>query len=709
MRKKILSESIALITVMSLVAVTPVTAFAQVTEYNGDQTGIGTIKGGGDETNEVIVNGNINDTTSSSCILMDDKGISGGGIEALNGKVTVTKDVNLSKGTADVTSLTGIKTNSASGTANIDIKGNLTVDASTTDDSKNISAYGIVPVANSTVNIGKDLNVTSAGTGAAIGINAYSDNKTYDIDIGGNINSASPKGEAYGLVLRNAISADIDVGGNIEANVGSSSYGIYASTEKNAEGTNKIDVSVKGDIKATGGSGTGIAVNENGAILDIDAEGSISGTYRGIYIGKNSNNLDISADSGISSSNTGIYVNGNYGVIDISTEQDINGTTNGVFVQNNYGDLNISAGKDINDILINGNYKNNLTIAAEGNITGAENAITITSNSGTINIISEDTIMSTSQDGAAIYVNKPNNENASLNITAWKVESTSGVLVASDNSDYADKVQESINYIIKSSTTIDGQQSDNKIVLTGIKEITSGDKIYQTANAGKEITINVETVDGYKYSLSDTQGLLTKTDSGTYTLKIPEGGGVDLQAVLEKIAEDKKDDSGNNNDSTDKDDNNNNNTNNDKDSNNNIDNGSTDNNSGNNEDNGGIVISSHSRNSTYSHVVHTEKPAAAVNTANSLIETPGTWIIDALGNWSFTNNGAAYNNIWIVYGGKWYYLNENGHPITGWQAINGTQYYFSADSSIAHPLGSLYINETTPDGILVNAQGARIS
>lgn len=711
MRKKIFSKSIALITMMSLVAVTPVTAFASVTEYDGDQTGIGTIKGGGDETNEVIVNGSINDTTSSNCILMNDKGTSGGGVEPLNGKVTVTKDVNLSKGTADVASLTGIKTNSVSdGKAEVDIKGNLTVDASTTDDSKNIYAYGIVPAANSTVNIGKDLNVTSAGNGAATGIDAYSDNKTHDIDIGGNINAASPKGEAYGIVLRSVISADIDVGGSIVSNGGSNSYGIFAWTEADVNVTNNITVSVKEDIKATGKNGYGIRVNDNDVILDIDTEGSISGTNRGITIDNNYNKIDISADSSISGSNTGIsgsdtkiygiYVRENEGDINISTKQDITGTTNGVFINNNHGDLNISAGNDINDILINDNEKN-LTITAEGDITGAENAITIKGNSDTINIISEDTIMSTAQDGAAIYVNKPQNENASLNITAWKVKSTSGALVASNNSDYADKVQASINYIIKSSTTIDGQQSDNKIVLTGIKEVKSGDKIYQTANAGKEITINVVTVDGYKYSLSDTQGLLTKTDNGTYTLKIPEGGGVDLQAVLEKITEDKKDDSGN----TDSDSNKNNDKEDTDNKENNTDNGSDSNNT---DKNSGIIISSRARNSTSSHVVHTEKPAAAINSDSSLIETPGTWIIDVLGNWSFTNNGTAYNNTWVVYGGKWYYLNENGHLLTGWQTINGTQYYLSAESSAAHPIGSLYIDTLTPDGFYVGSDGYRV-
>ncbi len=245
------------------------------------------------------------------------------------------------------------------------------------------------------------------------------------------------------------------------------------------------------------------------------------------------------------------------------------------------------------------------------------------------------------------------------------MESKSGTLVASNksDSDYADKLQNSINYIIRSSTTIDGKEADNKIVLTGVKEITSGDKTYQTANAGKQIIIKVA-ASGYSYSLSDSQGLLTRNSDGSYTLVIPTGGGVDLQAVLEKINED------------------------------------TNNNRG---------RSAGGRNSSYTHIVggSQEKAAVSASTANALIETPGYWAIDALGNWIFANNGNAFTNTWIVSGGRWYFLDENGNPLTGWQTVGGANYYFSADSMAAHPFGSLYINETTPDGIYVNASGSR--
>lgn len=55
---------------------------------------------------------------------------------------------------------------------------------------------------------------------------------------------------------------------------------------------------------------------------------------------------------------------------------------------------------------------------------------------------------------------------------------------------------------------------------------------------------------------------------------------------------------------------------------------------------------------------------------------------------------------------KWYYLNPgNGRMLTGWQLIDGKWYYLSPNSDSGHPYGSLYVNETTPDGYNTNSDG----
>ena len=77
--------------------------------------------------------------------------------------------------------------------------------------------------------------------------------------------------------------------------------------------------------------------------------------------------------------------------------------------------------------------------------------------------------------------------------------------------------------------------------------------------------------------------------------------------------------------------------------------------------------------------------------------------------------------------GKWYYLNPvNGEMLLGWQYIDGSWYFFNPaaaevtwnyeeesggwryNGSAARPYGSMYENETTPDGYTVGEDGAWI-
>ncbi len=75
--------------------------------------------------------------------------------------------------------------------------------------------------------------------------------------------------------------------------------------------------------------------------------------------------------------------------------------------------------------------------------------------------------------------------------------------------------------------------------------------------------------------------------------------------------------------------------------------------------------------------------------------------------------------------GKWYYFNASGAMLTGWQVISGVYYYLTEtmdptytydaaarkwvySSSGVRPYGSMYVNETTPDGYKVDENGARV-
>ena len=58
--------------------------------------------------------------------------------------------------------------------------------------------------------------------------------------------------------------------------------------------------------------------------------------------------------------------------------------------------------------------------------------------------------------------------------------------------------------------------------------------------------------------------------------------------------------------------------------------------------------------------------------------------------------------------GRWYYLDPaNGNMLVGWLQIGGVWYYLNPASGAGRPFGSMYSNETTPDGYFVNASGGR--
>ncbi len=107
------------------------------------------------------------------------------------------------------------------------------------------------------------------------------------------------------------------------------------------------------------------------------------------------------------------------------------------------------------------------------------------------------------------------------------------------------------------------------------------------------------------------------------------------------------------------------------------------------------------------------------------------WIYDKLEDkWYYCdeNSGKRYGWFYSDVDGYWYYLlPSTGEALTGWQSINGKNYYFAAaptaptysfDSSTGvwiysningnRPFGSMYANTVTPDNFAVDASGAWI-
>ena len=89
------------------------------------------------------------------------------------------------------------------------------------------------------------------------------------------------------------------------------------------------------------------------------------------------------------------------------------------------------------------------------------------------------------------------------------------------------------------------------------------------------------------------------------------------------------------------------------------------------------------------------------------------WYMDAGGHWYYLdeNQGADFGRLIMGWhydakAMKWYYLNQfTGGMATGWQKLGEYWYYFSTDSQSGRPMGTLYMNELTPDGYPVDENG----
>ena len=89
------------------------------------------------------------------------------------------------------------------------------------------------------------------------------------------------------------------------------------------------------------------------------------------------------------------------------------------------------------------------------------------------------------------------------------------------------------------------------------------------------------------------------------------------------------------------------------------------------------------------------------------------WYVDEGGRWYYLNEtpGADFGRLVLGWhydakDMKWYYLNQfTGGMATGWQKIGEHWYFLSTVSQAGRPMGSLYVNEMTPDGYPVDENG----
>ena len=540
-------------------------------------------------------------------------GMKDGSTEKLDASVTVKGDVSVTDKNTSRSDISGATIYSNGGSAVLDIKGSVYVE-NTNDNAYNY-ADGIEDEynSNSNITVGGDVTVKANNSQASgVSLSQYgNDTATKTVTIGGSVEVTSNNASALGV---SAKKANVTIGGSVEANAGDRSFA------------------------------TGVEVLYPGNVVNIGESVTASGAYtNGIYVHPWSRDGDVSISVGgdVNSSGTtygtGIYVSDNKGTADIQVNGDVKTSTNGIIIDNNLKDA-------VTSVTVGG------TLSASG------------------------------ENGHAIVVENYTDDAADPIITVWKIESTDS-LVKVENDYGADKVEDkdaeeriksNINYIIRADATENGKDSSNgKIVLSGTKgTVTVGEKTYDTAHQDDTIIINVETVKGYKSTLQNNgAGTLTVNADGTYTLTIPEGGGVSLEAVLEKI---EKYHSG-----------------------------------GSSSGSGSVSTATYIGNWVKDNTGWMAKKlnGSFANSEWYQLEWNG------MSSWyHFNNQGYAEGGWFTDTDGQRYYLcnahdGSFGRMCTGWNLIDGQWYYFSTATANGSSIGSLVVSTNTPDGYTVGADG----
>ena len=467
------------------------------------------------------------------------------------------------------------------------------------------------------------------------------------------------------------IKGDVSVTDKKASTTGSYVTGAYISSDKGSAELN-IGGSINVDNTKGGTYADGILIQKGGNSNitvggDVSVKANSAHAYGVSSYSSDSNTIKIGGNVGgdVKSTGTtdgkGIYIGNNYGTVDIKVGGDVNGSTAGIFIENN-----------------------------------SKNAAASVTVGGTLS--------ASADDAHAIVISNYGSSVAEPEITAWKIESTDSIVAVTGGSDEktrkeaAEKIQSNINYIIKADTTENGETSSNgKIVLKAVKgelgSVKIGDKTYETANKDQTIIINVETARGYKSTVKNNgTGTLTANANGTYTLTIPEGGGVDLRAVLEKIESDRRSsDGGRDSDREEK-------------------------------TNNVITLSADNLTDT----AYSEQGNDQGWTSNGLgwrVKKPdgnyanNEWYYSSWngeGNWYHFDERGYLQSGWLTDAdGQRYYLynahdGQYGRMLTGWNEINGRWYFFNTAATGTAPLGALFTNGITPDGYTVDASGARV-
>ena len=75
-------------------------------------------------------------------------------------------------------------------------------------------------------------------------------------------------------------------------------------------------------------------------------------------------------------------------------------------------------------------------------------------------------------------------------------------------------------------------------------------------------------------------------------------------------------------------------------------------------------------------------PASLYWLATGWGQTPGAWVNNGNGSWSYGNGAGGLWTGWVVNNNYWYYIGANGQMVTGYQVIDGVGYNFASNGAL---------------------------
>lgn len=468
---------------------------------------------------EVTVNGNVSAQNATAVVADAEEGKPGGKV-TVNGNVASEHSNAVGVFNGGNVTVTGNVTSNGDPAIIIDgdnstvtVNGNVSSSINTEDDNSIIPGNRDVPPSvsmygnNSTLTINGDTfgtiktrdsdstvningNITSEGTGIDLIAFGSGPVNNCTVNVKGNISSET----GYGI---GCCFSNINVDGNVHSNQGDALYANFS------------EANINGDVISDAGE----AINSDSSTVNIN--GNVTGGKWGVY-------------SYCGKSN--VIVNGN--------------VTSGVTTKND--------GTTISHAMC---LHNGASITIEGNVETAnegldnETAIVIrkTNKAGNGKLVVLGNVTAHGKDGNAIWIDKLLNDETGQ-FETFQLKNLPSMLFGSLNADSKDLLigfdtnngnsDEENNALLESVYDnimyyIDIKQPDNgKIDVNGA---FSSDG-YLVAHEDDSISISVSPNEGYEVdSVAGGKVDVIKNDDGTYTIKVPRGGGIKISALLKAI------------------------------------------------------------------------------------------------------------------------------------------------------------------------------